>query len=431
MKILFCSEFFFPSVGGVQEVMRHLAVRLVEAGHQVTVATSAIPERSSSEYFGVTIREFWVSGNIVNGMTGEVDSYRSFVQESDFDVLFVYAAQQWTFDALWAVLPNLRMPKVVVPCGYSGLVNPEYNQYFKELPAILKRFDAIVYHSKDYRDYDFGRKHGLEDRAIIIPNGADDIEFSLPADPGFRREMEIPDESLLLLTVGSLNGAKGHLELARAFELMDLGDRSAVLLLNGNLMPKHAVPTTIHQRLRKSARYVITTSPLRIAKRIARLMLATVGIRFGYFEHLERSIKAINGTHNKRVIVCNLQRQSLVQAYKAADLFIFASNIEYSPLVLYEACAAGLPFLSVSAGNAREIASWTGGGEVIQVEPDGNGMIKVSPAELAAATERLLRDPDRRTALGSAGQHAWKTRFNWGVLATEYMSVFEKLCAKG
>ena len=431
LKFVFCSEFFYPSVGGVQEVMRHLAVRIVEAGHDVTVATSSLVERELNTYRGVTIQSFAVAGNLVNGMTGQVDAYRRFLIESEFDVLFVYAAQQWTFDALWEILPNLRMPKVVVPCGYSGLMNPAYQGYFAKLPAILKQFDAIVYHAKNYRDYEFGKKNGLEGRAVVIPNGADDHEFSVTPDANFRNRMGIPENTLMLLTVGSLNGAKGHLELAQAFEQLDLVGRTAVLLLNGNRMPRQPWDNSLRERIGKTVRYIRTNSPIRVAKNVARIILSAIGVRLGYFAYLERCVRRVNSTQDRKIILCDLEREDLVQAYLAADLFVFASNIEYSPLVLYEACAAGVPFVSVSAGNACEIAAWTGGGEVINVAPDTDGMVKVSPKVLAAAVGSLLVDHARRQVLGASGRRSWEMRFNWGALSREYLLLFERVYAEG
>ncbi len=43
LKLLLCCEFYHPSRGGVQEVMRQLAERFAAAGHDVTVATTAMP----------------------------------------------------------------------------------------------------------------------------------------------------------------------------------------------------------------------------------------------------------------------------------------------------------------------------------------------------------------------------------------------------
>lgn len=430
MKLLLCAEFFHPSVGGVQEVVRQLAIRMVEAGHDVTVATSFLVSRESDNYLGIHIRSFCISGNQVNGMTGDVAAYQKFLLESDFDLLFVYAAQQWTFDALWAVLPALQMPKVLVPCGYSGLMNPAYKEYFERLPSILEQFDALVYHAKDYRDYKFGQQHSLEKLATVIPNGADDREFAVKPDPGFRKLLGIPENAIILLTVGTLNGAKGHLEVASAFGKIDLKGRTAVLLLNGNRMPSPPAAGTIGYRINRFISYSRANSPARIIKTVARVMLSQVGIKFGYFAELERCLRHINQRADRWVIQCDLDRGELIQAFLAADLFVFASNIEYSPLVLYEACAAGLPFLSVSVGNAHEISIWTSGGEVIPVNADKDGIIKISPGTLAENIENLLAKPGHLITLGESGRKAWQTRFNWGALSAEYLGLFQRLCAE-
>ena len=65
MKFLFCCEFYYPSVGGVQEVMKQIAERLVARGHEVTVATTALPNRDFTSLNGVQIAQFAVSGNLL------------------------------------------------------------------------------------------------------------------------------------------------------------------------------------------------------------------------------------------------------------------------------------------------------------------------------------------------------------------------------
>ena len=93
MRILFACELYEPSVGGVQEVVRQISVRLVERGHQVTVATSHLPGRSGENITGVRIAAFNVAGNLVSGMRGDVDAYRNFVLQGNYDVYMVKAAQ--------------------------------------------------------------------------------------------------------------------------------------------------------------------------------------------------------------------------------------------------------------------------------------------------------------------------------------------------
>src|SRR5262249_28053550 len=143
MKILFCVEFYHPNIGGAQEVVRQIAERMASYGHEVSVATTRIASRKSLSHNGVALVEFSVSGNNVRGLRGEVDRYRQFLRESKFDVVMFYAAQQWTFDAAWPIMPLISACKVLVPCGYSNLFETAYKTYFKELPAVLKLMDAV------------------------------------------------------------------------------------------------------------------------------------------------------------------------------------------------------------------------------------------------------------------------------------------------
>ena len=112
IRILFCCQFYAPSVGGVQEVVRQLDERLTGLGHQVTVATSRMESRRSTKLNGVVIKEFLVAGNLVSGLTGEVRQYRDVVLAVHVDVMLVYAALQRSVDALEDVLDLITYPKV-------------------------------------------------------------------------------------------------------------------------------------------------------------------------------------------------------------------------------------------------------------------------------------------------------------------------------
>lgn len=401
MKFLLCCENYPPSVGGVQEVMRQIAERLAARGHEVTVATGVHSGRGADVLRnGVRVRSFPVSGGLVQGMRGDVEAYRRFVLDGGFDAILIKAAQQWSFDALIPVLSQVRARKVFIPCGFSGLYQPRFRRYFEQMPHWLRLFDALIFYSNHYRDIDFARRHGL-DRIVVLPNGADEREFSGLDEPGVREEIGIDPDHALLLTVGTINGAKGHWEVARAFELAKL-ERPATLILNG-------------ERLRRSR-----------SRAVARMALDALSLRMP-LEMLVRRINARSGGA-KRVIVCNLPRQNLVRAFQASDLFVFASHIEYSPLVLFESVAAGTPFLSVPAGNAAEIAGWTGGGVICEARADASGRVRPSPGMLAGNIETLLADPARLRALGVAGRAAFVTGFTWDSIVTRYEAVLAGAC---
>lgn len=446
MNILLCSEFYAPSVGGVQEVMRQLAERFVARGHAVTVATTALPQRTFTKLHGVTIREFAISGNLVRGMTGDLDAYRRFVIEQAFDVVMIKAAQQWTFDALWPVLDRISGGKVFIPCGFSSLYEPAYAGYFDELPAVLKQFDHLIFYASDYRDIRFAKQCGLTNMSII-PNGASESEFGGSRDRSFRKRHGVGEEDLFFLSVGSPAKMKGHYELAEAFLKADFSGRPAVLMLNAGASLAGLVPPSPPAMPAKVSAYWRAVNAVREQEGILSAImhvghgvLNKLGVRLGRYagraealcEEPQNTFQAIREAierqaNGKRVMLTDFPRPDLVQAYMNADLFVFASHVEYSPLVLFEAAAAGTPFLSVPVGNAREIAGWPGGGEICQAPQDERGYVRVVPAVFAEQWSRLARDRAHLQRMGQAGKSAWSARFTWERIADQYERIFQKV----
>lgn len=426
MRILLCCEWYAPSVGGVQEVMRQVAEHLVARGHRVTVATTKLPKRDFAVLNGVFIEEFEAAGNFVSGMAGEVERYQQYVVTGEFDVVMIKAAQQWTFDALWPVLDRIQIPKVFIPCGFSGLYQPAYGQYFAQMPDVLRKFDRLIFYASRYRDIDFARQHGL-DHLTIIPNGASEVEFNAAVDTSFRRRHEIPEQSFVFLTVGSLTGLKGHLELARAFERMELDKgQHATLILNGN--QGVLVSGKLGEKLEK-LRGITRMYGFKYAfKHALKNVLVKLGFSIGLAAKLKRIARQIDELQpNKKVLLTDYPRSELTQAFMSSDLFVFASNVEYSPLVLFETAAAGTPFLSVSVGNSEEIALWTGAGVICPSSVDGRGYTRVDEATLAQSMATLMKQKDMLAELGSAGKRNWSERFTWDKISGEYEQVFCQL----
>jgi glycosyltransferase involved in cell wall biosynthesis len=440
-------------VGGVQEVMKQIAERLVGMGHEVTVATTALADRNFSVLNGVKIAEFAVSGNLVRGMHGEIERYRKFVRDFPCDAVLIKAAQQWTFDALWPVLSNIRARKVFIPCGFSGLYDIRYRAYFKYLTNILRQFNALIFYSDNYRDINFAREYQIPN-CIILSNGASEIEFEVPVDKTFRSRHNIPEDSFFILTVGSLTGAKGHLELAQAIELIPENGCDITLLLNGNdPFPKApAVANTSHAKidnplsigftaLRKEIRALLCkisagscfvannfSHPLRIARKLYRSLSPNRASSQSMPQtppmRVQSVVEKINATFtHKRAMVLDLPRQELIQAYFAADLFVFASHVEYSPLVLFESAAAGTPFLSSRAGNAEEIVSWLRGGFIFEDEADSQGFKIIDPQLLADEISILINQRELLVANGKRLRESWRQGYTWNQIAKRYEDV--------
>lgn len=446
MRILFCSEFYSPSVGGVQEVVRQLAERMVLRGHDVTVATTELPGRLSDTLNGVKIREFRISGNLVHGIGGKVADYRRFVESQVFDVIVIKAAQQWTFDALWPVLSDIRARKVFIPCGFSGLYEPVYAEYFDRLPRILHQFDHLIFYASDYRDINFAKREGIH-KYSIIPNGASEIEFTAEADAAFKQRHEIGSDDLLFLTVGSLSRVKGHLDVVKGFLAADLAGQTATLILNGNegghiaLRPRLEVVAAKAREYNRVITDIYQTEGIPSAgKYIVHGVLNKAGVHLGRYaarNHIhsvtfrEELLQVVENIHaqggGKRVLLTDFPRPELVQAYMNADLFVFASHVEYSPLVLFESAAAGTPFLSVPVGNAAEIAEWTGAGVICPAVQDERGYTKVDPEVFGERWSGLVKNTAYLHQLGAAGKKNWAAQFTWEKIAGQYEAILREV----
>jgi glycosyltransferase involved in cell wall biosynthesis len=458
MKILLCCEFYFPSLGGVQVVMQQIAERLVKQGHQVLVATTKLKDRNFSELNGVAIHEFEISGNLVNGYRGNIKEYKKFIESFDGDVIMIKAAQQWTFDCIWDELEIIKVKKVFIPCGFSGLYEDRYRAYFKALPRILRLFDCLIFYSNDYRDINFAKEHGL-DNIFVLSNGADEREFLSPADPNFRKNLGIGEDEFLILHVGSTGGAKGQMELLDALDLVHPNENKIRLILNANNPFPEVKEDSIGFEIHK-----IPFLPQSLVNRIYKLRILFVekqvrGDFLGLLKNtgsLKEKLRDINkklneqlfihappqkseeGFHskllnkvrefnlrnsNKEVMVVDFAREQLVQAYHSANLFVFPSYVEYSPLVLFEAAASGTPFLSSDAGNARELVDWLGGGYVIDTPKDKDGYCIISPQIFASELNILLGQKYHLAKMGKKMQSRWRDKYTWQKVAEEYEAI--------
>lgn len=391
MRLLIACQGYYPSVGGVQEVMRQIAIRLAARGHDVTVATGPHAKRPpDTRIDGVRVVSFSVHGTLVTGLRGDVAAYREFVLSGNFDAVLIKAAQQWSFDALIPVLGRIPSRKVFIPCGFSGLYAPAFREYFEAMDGWLTMFDALIFYSGTYRDFAFARACGLSN-LHIIPNGADEGEFATLDDEGFRRALDIPATALLMLSVGSRIAAKGHWEIVRAYDAAPL-ERPTALLICCNEPPQ--------RRLGRFLKHAATGRP-----------------------PLQLLARWINSKHRgrKQVIVADPPRADVVRAFKAADMFVFASHVEYSPLVLFESIAAGTPFLSAPVGNSEEIAKWTGSGVIYPAQRDANGNTVTDVSVLAQHMTKLASADDELSRLGENGRRAFLERgFSWASIASQY-----------
>ncbi|MGH9790518.1 MAG: glycosyltransferase family 4 protein, partial [Candidatus Acidiferrales bacterium] len=133
----------------------------------------------------------------------------------------------------------------------------------------------------------------------------------------------------------------------------------------------------------------------------------------------QQEIRSLLGGHVS--LPGSVSQRNLPRLYASADLFVFPSQIEIAPNVVVEAKASGLPVVVSAAGGSARI-----------VECSGNHGVQVEgghPAVWAAAIESLLRDPERRRALGAGARRSIETGWpSWGdVLAEDLLPIWRRV----
>jgi L-malate glycosyltransferase len=375
-NILICCEFFYPSIGGVQKVVNELAKNFNLSGHNVTIATSkhlkSLPfkEKLSSK---LNVVRFEITGNLIRGINGDVSKYQNYILKSKFDYILVYAAQQWTFDSLLPIIKKIKQNIYFAPCGFSGLKNFRYHNYFSKLPSYLSYFNTNILHTKTYRDAIFYRNNNIKNK-VLIPNAAGS-EFNKKFKKDFFPRYKINSNSINILNVSNYRFAKGQ-------------DLSIIIFFFLNIRKKLNLIFIGHDTSSK-----IYFLYLLFLKKITEFFFKNKKIYF---------LKKIN-------------RKDILSAYASSDIFIFTSRIECSPLVIFEAAASGLPFISLNVGNVNEISRWTKAGSV------HNGIFK-----LLNSLKKLIINKKKLNNLSAEGIFSYKKKFNWKKISKKYLIIFNK-----
>jgi glycosyltransferase involved in cell wall biosynthesis len=212
-----------------------------------------------------------------------------------------------------------------------------------------------------------------------VPNGFDRDELEKTPEFSFREKYGIKKNTKMFLNVSNITGAKGHTRAMLTYLLSFIPN--SVMVFNG--IPMHP-----------KSKHLIT-----LAKLVNRFS-------FGW----------------KRILFVEYHHPTTLHMMKEADVFLFFSNIEYSPLVLFEAAAAGLPFLASDCGNSKEIAEWTGIGQIVETVKTPNGFSNVSIKDavkklraLVAMKQKPVTAPD------------YVDNYNWDALFKKYEDVVQKV----
>jgi glycosyltransferase involved in cell wall biosynthesis len=107
----------------------------------------------------------------------------------------------------------------------------------------------------------------------------------------------------------------------------------------------------------------------------------------------------------------------LLDCYRAADVFVFASRTETQGLVLLESLALGVPVVSTAILGTKEVLDEAAGAVVVSEDV----------AEFAAAVVRILGAPRLRADLAAAGRRFVERRWSSRETAKRLLALYEEV----
>jgi phosphatidylinositol alpha-mannosyltransferase len=371
VRIGIVTEYYYPSIGGVQEHVHHFAREARRMGHVAKVLTSHMPDlpEPSPEASGPDVLRIATSRPIYNnGSFGRVSAgpalsqaVRDALARERFDVVHVHCP-------LTPVLPYLAIHHANVPVVGTFHTHFKPGPFFRLarpwMQRYLDRLDGAVAVSR-------ACLHAFEGRLSadfeIIPNGVDLEQFGRG-----RRLARFDDGRLNLLWVGRLEPRNGLEHLISVFaEARKEIDARLLVLGDGPLMPRYQamVPDAIRDDVVFAGRVV----------------------------------------------------EERPDWYASADVYCAPTKIASFGITLLEAMAAGKPILASDIEGFREVMQHGREGELLPSE-DQRSWVR--------AIERLAREPLRAAAYAERGRHTAQ-EYAWPTVARRVVDLYRRLGVEG
>lgn len=361
-------------MGGVANVAHRQAKHLAQQGHRVTVVTASEErnDANSTSQEGIRVIRLPVrtgrfpaygAGDALGVRQSQVrKQYEDLLINSSADVLVSHSWQAWNTDWAMDIAGKLNLPVCLYSHGTS--VNDTTGQtgwlrwlrwrhyVLVRMPQALRRISLLIIldsHADNNRFYDvtLARRYGTQTETVANC-GSTDLQWAEPWQPvGLKTQN-------MALSVGQFTPQKNPAQVLATFI-------------------RHAPPDWT----------LVLCGP----------------IRTKYLQQLETlySKTAKRRQTPSVLFLTSLSQTQLMGLYKRADLFLSSSRTEAQPLVVLDAMAASVPFLSSDVGCVRNLPG---------------GMVARNAREFNLKAEVLMSDPQLRKSLSGAGRRAYETTFN-------------------
>ena len=409
MRILHVTHGYFPALGGTERLMQRVSEELAAAGERVTVFTTncyngdgfytpSLPTMpvGDSEVNGVPVRRFavrsrlsralrtpqaiayklglphndrlraWSQGPVVPGLR---DAIRS--APADLIVAAAFPLLHM-FDALAAAHDSRR------PCVLVGCLHPD-DAWGYQRPMIyeaIRAADAYIALTSYEADYVVAR--GAERSRVHAIGGGVDADRYEGIDTGEARWRLGFDRAPVVGFIGQLAQHKGVDTLLRAMPLV--------------------------WRIRPDVNLLVAGGRTLFATEVERTIA-------GWPERFR----------NRTVLSLGFREEQKPWLYAALDALASPSAFESFGIAYFEAWAAGKPVIGARSGAVQSV-----------IAEDENGLLidYQDHQALAAAIERLLRDPAGAAAMGAAGRERVRARYTWPAIGARFREVYAATLAR-
>lgn len=383
MKIGIVTEYYYPTLGGIQEHVHHFARTARRLGHDVRILAPTVEDRLASLTHGRARADGSADeqngviriGRSIPLLSGGSIARASVGRGLSHEVADVLRAER--FDVLHAHSPLMpTLPLLALrasDCANVGTFHSDFQRnllYFalgRFLQPYLDRLDAAIGVSETALR---GLRRYFKAAWRVIPNGVDVSMFR-----GGRRRPELDDGRLNVLHVGRFDPRNGVDRVIKAWVGVRRAGTDARLILVGDGPLRPTYQAMVPADLRADAHFV------------------------GFVDSEERP-----------------------SYYASGDVLLCPAVGGTFGIIVVEAMAAGCAVVAADTPGFRNVMKDGVQGFMVDVATDA------ANATLAERTRQLLEDEPLRRRCSAAGR-ASAQRFDWPVVARQVLRVYDEILA--
>jgi glycosyltransferase involved in cell wall biosynthesis len=334
MKILMISDVYFPRVNGVSTSIKTYREDLRRLGHQCTLVVPdyfVAPEQPDDEDI-VRIKSIQVPLDPEDRLLrwSKLRSWASRLKPADFDLIHI----QTPFTAHYMGVRLGRELNIPTVETYHTYFEHYLHHYVPILPSILTKQFARRLSLSQCHDVDHVispspqmaqrlREYGVVKPISVLPTGLPSSAFDDGNGPGFRARMKIEPSRPVALYVGRI----AH-------------EKNIDFLVHMMVQLKQIVPNAV-------------------------LIIAGEGPAQ---THIERLVQRLDLEDHVRFVGYLDRANGLLDCYRSADVFVFASRTETQGLVILEALAQSTPVVSTAVMGTADVLAGVKGAIIVPEE---------------------------------------------------------------